>query len=140
MSNYNTNLASEFYVLSTLYRLGFDAVMTLGNKKMVDIIVTNNKGDILTIDIKGISKKYDWPADNIKAPKGKKPFIVLVCYDGKIEDATISPLSWIIPYGEIEKFVKQFRTRKKLLRSLILKKGDIMIAKNEARKLYAENK
>ena len=36
---YNTNLASEFYVLSMLYRLGFDANLTLGNKKSVDITV-----------------------------------------------------------------------------------------------------
>jgi hypothetical protein len=36
VSTYNTNLAAEFYVLSILHRLGFDATMTLGNKKAVD--------------------------------------------------------------------------------------------------------
>ena len=36
---YNTNLASEFYVLSMLYRPGLDANLTLGNKKSVDIAV-----------------------------------------------------------------------------------------------------
>jgi hypothetical protein len=35
----NTNLASEFFVLSALHRLGLDAVLTLGNKKSVDIAV-----------------------------------------------------------------------------------------------------
>ncbi len=39
MTKYNTNLASEFYVLSMLHRLGADASLTLGNKKAVDIIV-----------------------------------------------------------------------------------------------------
>ena len=34
---YNTNLASEFYVLSMLYRCGLDASLTLGNKKSVDV-------------------------------------------------------------------------------------------------------
>lgn len=29
---YNTNLASEFFVLSMLYRLGFDANLTLGTR------------------------------------------------------------------------------------------------------------
>ena len=38
MTNYNTNLASEFYVLSMLHRLGSDASLTLGNKKSVDIV------------------------------------------------------------------------------------------------------
>jgi hypothetical protein len=41
---YNTNLASEFYVLSMLYRLGFDANLTLGNKKSVDIAVCWGRG------------------------------------------------------------------------------------------------
>lgn len=38
-SGYNTNLASEFYILSMLHRLGADAMLTLGNKKSVDITV-----------------------------------------------------------------------------------------------------
>ena len=36
---YNTNLASEFYVMSVLCRLGLEANLTLGNKKAVDIVV-----------------------------------------------------------------------------------------------------
>jgi hypothetical protein len=39
MTTYNTNLASEFYVLSMLHRFGCDASLTLGNKKSVDIVV-----------------------------------------------------------------------------------------------------
>ncbi|MFC1789277.1 hypothetical protein ACFLZE_05135 [Thermodesulfobacteriota bacterium] len=34
---YNTNLAAEFHVLSILHRLGYEATLTLGNKKAVDI-------------------------------------------------------------------------------------------------------
>jgi len=37
--SYNTNLASELYVLSALHRLGLDAVLTLGNKKSVHLSV-----------------------------------------------------------------------------------------------------
>jgi hypothetical protein len=43
-SAYNTNLAAEFYVLSVLHRLGFDANLTLGNKKSVDIAVIRGAG------------------------------------------------------------------------------------------------
>ena len=39
MTSYNTNLAAEFFVLSTLHRLGADAALTLGNKKAVDIAI-----------------------------------------------------------------------------------------------------
>ncbi len=57
MSKYNTNLASEFHVLSRLHRLGANAVLTLGNKKAVDIIVYGDDGMILTIDVKGVAGK-----------------------------------------------------------------------------------
>ena len=65
MTKYTTNLAAEFYVLSMLHRLGVDAALTLGNKKAVDIIVANENRTITRIDVKGLEKRYDWPADNI---------------------------------------------------------------------------
>ena len=46
MTNYNTNLASEFYVLSMLHRFGCNASLTLGNKKSVDIVVVRESGDV----------------------------------------------------------------------------------------------
>jgi hypothetical protein len=49
---YNTNLASEFYVLAALHRLGLDAVLTLGNKKSVDLAVVRDAGDSVTVDVK----------------------------------------------------------------------------------------
>jgi hypothetical protein len=64
MTTYNTNLAAEFYVLSMLHRLGVDAALTLGNKKAVDIIVTNEGRKIITIDVKGLEGRFDWPAVN----------------------------------------------------------------------------
>lgn len=33
----NTNLASEYFILSCLYRVGANSYLTLGNKKSVDI-------------------------------------------------------------------------------------------------------
>ena len=67
MTGYNTNLAAEFYVLSMLHRLGADAALTLGNKKAVDIFVANEGGSTITIEVKGVAKRYDWPADNIRS-------------------------------------------------------------------------
>lgn len=66
MASYDTNLASEFYVLSSLYRLGMDASLTLGNKKSVDIVVVREAGDTITIDVKAVVGKYDWPVNNVK--------------------------------------------------------------------------
>ena len=36
-NSYNTGIASEYLVLSMLYRLGVDAYLTLGNRKSIDI-------------------------------------------------------------------------------------------------------
>ena len=55
MSGYNTNLAAEFFVLSLLHRKGLDANLTLGNKKAVDILVAQDSGPLLTIDVKGLA-------------------------------------------------------------------------------------
>jgi hypothetical protein len=68
VNGYNTNLAAEFHILSILHRLGAEA--TLSNKKSVDIVLTRKAGDAVTIDVKGVSGKYDWPADNVHAPLG----------------------------------------------------------------------
>jgi len=124
MSKYNTNLASEFHVLSILHRLGLDAVLTLGNKKMVDIVITNKNGGFTTLDVKGIAKKYDWPADNIRIPKDGDHFVVLVSYEGKIEDTTFMPSVWIIPHKKLDGFTKQYKTRRNISRSMINNTGE----------------
>ncbi|MCE5206933.1 MAG: hypothetical protein LLG42_01325 [Chloroflexi bacterium] len=93
MTTYNTNLASEFYVLSMLHRLGIDASLTLGNKKAVDIIVSNDNGMITTIDVKGVAGPYDWPADNIHDLENKKHFYVLISFRGQNIRSIIPSLS-----------------------------------------------
>lgn len=108
MTKYNTNLASEFYVLSMLFRLGVDAALTLGNKKAVDIIVANEDGTTTTIDVKGLVGRYDWPADNIHLLEGTQHFYVLVSFEGKIADPLSPPSAWIIPANELAPFMHKF--------------------------------
>ena len=79
MSGYNTNLASEFYVLSVLHRLGADANLTLGNKKSVDIAVVKDAGKSITVDVKGLAGKTSWPVDNVKQAK-RSHYLVFVSY------------------------------------------------------------
>jgi len=102
--SYNTNLASEFYVLSTLHRLGLDAVLTLGNKKSVDLAVVRDAGDSVTVDVKGLAGKTAWPVDNVKDAK-KQHFLVFVCYCGKIREVDVSPEVWVIPSTNLAPFV-----------------------------------
>ncbi len=124
MKPYDTNLASEFFVLSSLHRLGADATLTLGNKKSVDIVVVRKAGDAITIDVKGVAGRWDWPADNIREPKHPgKQFLVLIIYEGKITDLSSNPSVWIIPYKQVSKFIKKYSGRKNISRMLIQNNG-----------------
>jgi hypothetical protein len=55
VSRYDTNLASEYYVLACLHRLGIAAALTFGNKKGVDILVARESGDAVTVEVKGVA-------------------------------------------------------------------------------------
>ena len=96
----NTNLASEYHVLSCLYRIGANAHLTLGNKKSVDIIVEKPES-LLTIDVKGLKGVSSFPVDNV-TKKDKNHFIAFVSYGGKIEDTNHPPEIYIIPADELE--------------------------------------
>ena len=121
---YNTNLAAEFHVLSILHRLGYEATLTLGNKKAVDIFIFKPDGKTLTIDVKGLAKKYDWPIDNLKFDGKRGHYIVLVCFNGKIEEPNEPPSVWVIPSRDINKFKKEYKTRTVVSRMKIVKEGE----------------
>jgi hypothetical protein len=122
MTTYNTNLAAEFYVLSMLHRLGADAALTLGNKKAVDIIVTN-EGRTITIDVKGLAGPYDWPADNIQVFQDTQHFYVLVSFEHKITDPLSVPSAWIIPANVLSQYIRKYKTRAVISRAEVKAKG-----------------
>lgn len=124
MSGYNTNLAAEFYILSMLYRLGFDATLTLGNKKSVDIIVVKQSGDVITIDVKGIAGTTLWPTDNLRL-YSEKHFIVFVSFLGKINDYSVTPEVYIVPSERLESLIYRNpnKTRQGVQLSTIRKEG-----------------
>lgn len=106
MKGYNTNLASEYYVLATLYRLGFDAYITLGNKKGIDIIINLDDKKQITIDVKGLKGKTLFPLDNVDE-KLKKPyhFIVFISFLNKIEDPLVLPEIYVVPYSKLSEMM-----------------------------------
>ena len=103
---YNTNLAAEFYVLSSLHRMGLNATLTLGNKKAVDIAVIANKDRVITIDVKGLACKMDWIFGNGPLHVATNHIIVLVGYEGMIDHIDKEPRIWIVPSLEIKPFIK----------------------------------
>lgn len=104
MPGYNTNLASEFYVLSVLHRLGLHALITLGNKKSVDIVVEYPDRPAITIDVKGIvASSKNWPVGQA-CENRTNHFMALLCYTN-ISDPNILPDLWIVPRAHLEQFV-----------------------------------
>lgn len=109
MSGYDTNLAAEYYVLSCLHRIGLTANLTLGNKKGVDVVVVRNAGDAVTVEVKGVAKNYDWPANNLVTSNPDRHFVALVSFGGHIADANMpSPRVWIVPFREVERFKRTY--------------------------------
>lgn len=105
----NTNLASEYYVLSCLYRIGANAYLTLGNKKSVDIIIEKSDS-LLTIDVKGLKDNSCFPIDNW-SKKDKNHFIAFVSYNRKISDTNYPPEIYIVPTDELENTHKELEDK-----------------------------
>lgn len=101
-TNYNTNLASEYLMMSLLCRAGKDAYLSLGNKKGVDIIVKTDKGAICIVEVKGVNKRNDWLIGNSgKLPIEHNLIYALVCFHGKIDELTTTADFWIIPSSKL---------------------------------------
>ena len=103
-NGYNTNLAAEFYVLSVLHRLGYSASLTLGNRKAIDIVVETDDRTI-TIDVKGMASRTNWPLDNFKSKDRKNHYIALVSFNGKIDDVSVAPTVYVVPALDIPNFL-----------------------------------
>lgn len=119
---YNTNLAAEFWVLSALHRLNIEALLTLGNKKAVDILVRRDS-TIYTVDVKGLAKRYDWPADNITEFQNPNHVYILLTFNGNISDPLAIPSVWVIPSNKLAPFIKRYQTRSVISRSLVVNNG-----------------
>lgn len=122
-SPYDTNLAAEFHVLSILHRLGADASLTLGNKKAVDIAIVRGAGRAITVDVKGVAGRHDWPADNVRIPEHGRHFLVLVSFEGQIVNPSSCPSVWVVPARRLGSFMRKYRVRKVISRAAIKDQG-----------------
>ena len=125
-SGYDTDLAAEYYVLSCLHRIGLTANLTVGNKKGVDVVVVRSAGDAVTVEVKGVAKKYDWPANNLVTEKPHQHFVALVSFEGNILDPKMPPPRvWIIPFPAVGSFKRAYPGgRINVSRAAVLSTGD----------------
>ena len=111
----NTNLASEYYVLSMLYRMGANAYLTLGNKKSIDILVEKD-GNILTADVKGLKDTTCFPIDNW-TKKERTHFLIFVSFLRRIDDPKCVPEVYVVPSKELEQKHKELGDKSVIYRN-----------------------
>lgn len=104
--NQTTGIVSEFYVLSVLLRCGINANLTLGNQKKVDIIV-NNKGVVMTIDVKGLKSSGDFIIGNYFESKDDKNHFYIFVYYSNFENVKENPELYVVPATEVSAIVKE---------------------------------
>ncbi len=117
-SGYDTGTASEFLVLSNLYRLGVNAFISLGNKKSIDLIVKAKNGSSISVDVKSVQGYSSIVVNNVRAAANH--FIVVVVYKNKFADPTVLPDFYIIPSDEVAGLLKNYKGQLRLLKGSIV--------------------
>lgn len=111
----DTNLSAEYFVLSVLHRLGLSATLTVGKNRFVDIVVTQPKGELVTIDVNVLAGKISWPVDNGK-PNYPNHFYAFVCFHGKLEDPAVLPEIFVVPANRLNRLVTLDPTGHRMIR------------------------
>ena len=115
LSKNSVSLAGEFAVLSKLALLGYDANMTLGNTKNVDILAASPKGKMFRLEVKTARKgspgkygafegTYKWPITvREKVNKTGSFFYCFVL----LEDENSRTRFFIVPSSMVTKYTEQ---------------------------------
>lgn len=128
-NSYNTGIASEYFVLSQLYRLGYEAYITLGNKKSVDIRVVHNDVAI-SLDVKAVQGYSSLIVNNVT--KSPSHFVVFLIYNDKFSDLSATPDVFVMSSLDVETVTKSFGDQHRVFKS------DIKQYKNNWKCLFNE--
>lgn len=115
-AGYDTNLAAEYHVLSVLHRKGVEAYLTIGNKKTVDIVVRREDGSTLSLDVKGLAGKSNWPIDNLRP--SAHHYLVFVSFLDAITNEHVVPEVYIVPSLDIVAKKLDYRNPKRSRRGV----------------------
>lgn len=126
-NGYNTGIASEYFVLSQLYRLGYEAYITLGNKKSVDIRVVHNNRAI-SLDVKAVQGYSSLIVNNVS--KSSTHYVVLLIYNNKFDDLSASPDVYVMSSLDMGTVTRKFGDQLRVF------KGDIKQHKNNWKCLF----
>jgi len=121
MGAYATGIASEFYILSVLHRLGLNATLPLGNRKSIDIVIVGKAGKSVTVDVKGAVSPAFF-VDNQVNNTDPKHFVVFVTYLNKFNDPHFSPEVYVVPSCDVSKLAKRAPSGKTVVHLPTLRK------------------
>ena len=96
----STSLASEFYVASILWRLGFEVSITMGHTKEIDLFARKGSS-YAVIDVKGARQ----PPFLIQTREtyGDHSFYIFVLWQRSFENVNKTPRCFIVPAVDIPK-------------------------------------
>ena len=95
-------LASKFYVLSLLHRLGVEANLTHAQPPNVDITVVRQPGEAFTIEVKTLTGTSRWPVRRFSARKHH--FIAFIQYAREWRDPETMAQVYIWPSERLKAF------------------------------------
>jgi len=116
-NSFNTGIASEYLILSHLYRLDLESYISQGNKKSVDIRVIREDGSTISIDVKSVRDYSSLVVNNVE-PK-EDHYIIFVIYNKKFSDITTSPDIFIVPSFKIPFLMKQWGDQKRIMKGVL---------------------
>lgn len=113
-NSFNTGIASEYLVLSKLYRLELEAYVSQGNKKSVDIRVIRGNGIPISIDVKSVRGYSSLVVNNVEP--NIDHFLVFVIYNNKFEDLNIEPDIFVVPSVELPSMTETYGQEKRVMK------------------------
>ena len=115
-NSFNTGIASEYLILSLLYRQGVEAYLSQGNKKSIDIRIVKSDGTSISVDVKSVRGYSSLVVNNVKA--NENHYIVFVIYNGKFEQLKELPDFYIVPSKDLFELelMSSFKNEKRVMK------------------------
>ena len=95
---HSTGMAGEFYVMESLYRLGHEPALTLGNAKSIDILTRSPKGNHYEISVKAIHGGGKWGIGKKDEDySNRKNLVFVLLHYKQFKDLSELPIVRVIP-------------------------------------------
>ncbi len=121
-NSFNTGIASEYLILSKLYRLELEAYISQGNKKSIDIRVITDNGRSLSIDVKSVRGYSSLVVNNVI--EAENHFIIFVIYKNKFSEVDVPPDIYIVPSVQIKEIKSSFGKEDRVMKGKLLNYKD----------------